>query len=186
MKFYRTFSKIYQRAAEKMCFDCRDFIKKGYRILDLGSGAGIVGEAFKNFFQAEVIGVDIKNINIASIPFKLYDGQHLPFSEKSFDTVLINYVLHHSESPENLLIEAKRVSKDKIIVYEDLFEGFFSELFCKLHGFSFDNFFGNSCKTSFKSEKEWEGVFRETGLNVIFKKRINNFPVKKQIFILGT
>ena len=181
--YYRIFSPIYQRAAKKMCQDCQDFIEKDCRILDLGSGAGIVGETFKIFFQAEVTGIDIKDVNIASIPFEVYDGQHFPFSEKSFDTVLINYVLHHSESPRILLVEAKRVAKDKIIIYEDILDGFFSKLFCKLHGFSFDSFFGNPCRTSFKSEKEWENAFREIGLNVIFKKRINNFPVKKELFI---
>ena len=185
MSFYQIFSKIYQRAAEKMCSDCQDFIGKGCRILDLGSGAGLVGQTFKNFFQAEVTGIDIKDINIASIPFKVYDGQHFPFSDSSFDAVLVNFVLHHSESPKVLLTESKRVAKDKIIIYEDLSDGFFSKLFCKFHGFSFDSLFGNPWKTSFRSEKEWENLFRETGLSVIFKKRVNNFPVKKQIFVLG-
>jgi len=203
MSFYRIFSKIYQRAAKKMCFDCQDFIKKGCRILDLGCGAGIVGEAFKNFFLAKVTGIDIKNVNITSIPFELYDGQYLPFSEKSFDVVLINYVLHHSESPRVLLLEAKRVTRDKIIIYEDLPEGFLSKIFCKIHGFSFDIFFGNPSRASFKtelpkeakvkmrtkfsfaSEKEWEKIFEEIGLSIIFKKKISSFPVKKELFILG-
>jgi len=200
MNFYRIFSKIYERAAQKMCLDCQDFIQKGSKILDLGCGPGIIGETFGDFFQAKVIGVDIKDNRIYPLPFKIINGKSLPFPENSFDIVLINYVLHHSGDPILLLKEAKRVAKDKIIVYEDLPEGLLSRIICKIHGISFARIFQNQnqtpersegerrtnvLQTSFKSEKEWEEVFKKIGLNIVFKSRINNFPVKKELFILG-
>jgi len=184
MSYYRFFSKAYQKAAQRMCLDCQDFIQKGSKILDLGCGSGIVGRSFQKFFQAEVIGVDIKDNRIYPIPFELIDGRKLPFPEKSFDVVLINYVLHHSEDPILLLKEAKRVARDKIVIYEDLPEGFLSRIICKIHGISFDKIFRNQSQTSFKLEEEWGKIFREIRLNNIFKKRINNFPVKKELFIL--
>ena len=186
MNFYRIFSKIYERAAQKMCLDCQDFIQKGSKILDLGCGSGIIGETFGDFFQAKVIGVDIKDNRIYPLPFKIINGKSLSFPENSFDIVLINYVLHHSGDPILLLKEAKRVAKDKIIVYEDLPEGLLSRIICKIHGISFAKIFQNQNQTSFKSEKGWEEVFKKIGLNIVFQKRINNFPVKKELFILGT
>lgn len=184
MSFYRIFSKIYQRAAQKMCLDCQDFIQKGSKILDLGCGSGIIGMTFQDYFQAKVIGVDIKDSRIVPLPFKIINGKSLPFPEKSFDIVLINYVLHHSGDPILLLKEAKRVAKDKIVIYEDLPEGFLSKLRCKIHGVSFNKFFKIKNRPSFKPEREWEKVFKKIGLNIIFKRRINNFPVKKELFIL--
>jgi len=186
MSYYRIFSKAYQGAAQRMCLDCQDFIKKGSKILDLGCGSGIVGKSFQKFFQAEVIGVDVQDNRIYPIPFELIDGKKLPFPEKSFDVVLISYVLHHSEDPTLLLKEAKRVARDKIVIYEDLPEGFLSRIICKIHGISFDKIFRNQSQTSFKLKKEWEKIFREIRLNTILKKRINNFPVKKELFILKT
>jgi len=183
MSYYRIFSKAYQGAAQRMCLDCQDFIQKGSKILDLGCGSGIAGKSFQKFFQAEVIGVDIKDNRIYPIPFELIDGKKLPFPEKSFDVVLINYVLHHSGDSILLLKEAKRVAKDKIVIYEDLPEDLLSRIICKIHGISFDKIFKNQNQTSFKFEREWEEAFKKIGLNTIFKKRINNFPVKKELFI---
>ncbi len=168
-----------------MCLDCQDFIEKGEKILDLGCGSGIVAKAFQDFFQADVIGVDIKDQRIFYIPFEITNGKSLPFPEKYFDTVLINFVLHHTENPSALLREAKRVSRDKIIIFEDLPEGFLSKIICKIHGISFNKIFGNSSKTSFKKEKDWGKIFNELGLNIIFKQRRYNFPVKKELFVLG-
>lgn len=172
--------------AEKMCLDCQLFIEKGEKILDLGCGSAIVAKSFQDFFQAEVTGVDIKDQRVFHVPFKIINGKDLPFPDKFFDTVLISYVLHHTENPEMLLTEAKRICRKRIIVFEDLPEGFLSEIICNAHGVSFDKAFENPSKTSFKKEGDWEKIFNKLGLSVIFKKRINNFPPKKQLFILGT
>ena len=183
--YYRVFFKVYERAAKKMCQDCQDFIKKKSKILDLGCGSAIIAKVFQNFFQAELIGVDVNDRRIFPIPFEIINGKSLPFPENSFDVVLIAYVLHHSQDPFLLLKEAKRVTRDKILIYEDLSEGFFSKLFCKFHGISFDSLFQNRHQTSFKSEKEWQELFENLGLKLIFQKKVSFLnPVKKKLFVL--
>ena len=183
MNYYKFFRKFYREAAKKMCLDCQDFIARNSKILDLGCGPGIVGKTFQEFFQADLLGVDIKDRRINDIPFKLIDGKTLPFPENSFHVVLINYVLHHSRDPIALLKEAKRVTRDKIIIFEDLAEGCLSKLFCQLHGISYDKLFGNPTKTSFNSEKGWEKIFKELELNVRHREIRHTFPVKKELFI---
>ena len=181
--YYRLFAKLYQRAARKMCRQCQGFIKNGAKILDLGCGSAIAGKEFQDFFKAELWGVDIIDKRVVDIPFQIINGKNLPFSDNFFDVVLISYVLHHSQDPISLLKEAKRVSK-KIIIFEDLPEGLFSRMTCQIHQISFDKFFKNPNKTSFKTKKEWERIFEELGLKVIFQNRIHNFPAKKGLFIL--
>jgi ubiquinone/menaquinone biosynthesis C-methylase UbiE len=48
--------------------------------------------------------------------------------EKSFDTVICTYTLHHAESPEALFDELCRVSKSKVIVIEETYKNFFQKL----------------------------------------------------------
>jgi len=193
MIFYKIFSYIYKRAARSMCLDCKDFIKNGAKILDLGCGSGIAGDYFKKFFKAEVFGVDIKNNRVVDLPFKKIDGKNLPFDDNSFDAVLICYVLHHAEDPIAVLKEARRVGKERIVIYEDMADGFFSKLFCRFHGLSFDIFFQGfvgkkreNPEYFFKGEKEWQGIFKGLGLKIVFEKRISLpiSPVAKRIFIL--
>ena len=167
-----------------MCCDCQNFIEKGSKILDLGCGSGIVAKTFQDFFQAEIVGVDIQDKRIFNFPFKIIDGKNLPFSENSFNVVLISYVLHHSYNPISLLKEAKRVTKNKIIIYEDLPEGFLSNLVCKIHGFTFNQFLQNKKqKFDFKKKEEWQKIFENLNLKIIFEKKISNLP-KKTFFVL--
>jgi len=186
MDYYRIFSKIYEMGAREMCNDCQDFIEEGSRILDLGCGSGIAAKNFQDFFKAKVIGVDVKDNRLVPIPFKIVDGKNLPFDDNSFDVVMINFVLHHSEQPESLLKEAKRVSK-KIIIFEDLPEGIFSKLRCKIHEITF--FGGKREKFNFKTSNEWKKIFKKLGLKIIAQKPVfSDFnlidPVKKILFVL--
>lgn len=183
--YYQVFSPIYQLAAQKMCRDCQQFIKKNSKILDLGCGSAIVGKKFQKHFQAEILGVDIIDKRVEKIPFQLYNGRNLHFPDNCFDTVLISYVLHHAKDPKCLLKEAKRVTNDKIIIYEDLPEGFLSKIRCKIHGITFASFFQKNRETgNFKTENEWEKLFEDIGLVPIFKKKISNFPFKREMFVL--
>jgi ubiquinone/menaquinone biosynthesis C-methylase UbiE len=174
-----------------MCQDCEDFIKKNSEILDLGCGSGIVGRQFQKFFEAELKGVDIKDQRIEKIPFQIFDGLHLPFSENSFDIVLINYVLHHTKDPFFLLREVKRVTRGKIIIFEDLPEGFLSKIRCMFHQVSYNIFLQkNWQKFNFKTKKEWKELFKALGLKVIAEKRVlvtkfNLFdPVSRTLFVI--
>jgi len=168
-----------------MCRDCQGFIKEGSKILDLGCGSGIAAKYFQDFFKAKVFGVDVRDNRLVKIPFKIIDGKNLPFENDSFDVVLINYVLHHCEDPESLLREAKRVAK-RIIIFEDLPEGFLAKLRCKIHQIIFP---GGKKIFNFKKRVEWQKIFEKLGLKIIAQDRVfTKFswldPIKRIRFVL--
>jgi len=171
--------------AKQMCLDCQGFIKEGSKILDLGCGSGIAAREFQDFFKAKVIGIDIRDNRLVPIPFQIFDGKNLPFENDSFDIVLINYVLHHCEDPETLLREAKRVAK-RIIIFEDLPEGFLAKLRCQIHQITF---FGGKRTFNFKKREEWKKIFEKLGLKIIAQNQVFTKlswldPVKRILFVL--
>ncbi len=189
MGFHQIFSKIYKDAAQRMCLDCEEFINKGDRILDFGCGSGIIAKTFEQHFNSEVVGVDIKDSRTIDIPFKLIKNNKIDFNNLNFDVILISYVLHHTKDPEVILREIKRIGK-RIIIYEDLPEGFFSKITCLFHEMSYKLLFQRvDYRFSFKTEKEWKELFNKIGLKTVaFKKPKSKFyflyPVKRILFIL--
>jgi len=189
-KFTQAFLKSFGKEGKKICEDCQPFIKNGSKILDIGCGNGAFTKTFQDFFQAEIIGVDIQDRRVVDIPFQLADGKNLPFAENKFDVVLIIYLLHHTDNPKKILEEAKRVSKGKIIIYEDLRENFIDDLSFLFHKLTYKSFFKPyNLILNFKSEKEWEKIFNELGLKIIFRKRVHSSifqfdPRNREQFVL--
>lgn len=185
-------SRLYSdRSAERVCRDCKPFVDAGSAILDFGCGRGDITYALRKHFNAEVTGVDIQDARlIHDFPFYLTDGKRLPFKDKSFEVVLMRYVLHHSPDPVLLLREADRVSRKKIIIYEDLPEGFFSRIFCRLHGMSFNFLLQPKGKSfSFYDAPGWQRIFKELGLRTVYRKKFFSeagplYPIEKIFFVL--
>lgn len=185
--YYRLVKKFFQRAGKKMCLECKDFIRSGSKILDLGCGSGTVGKEFQKYFNADLIGIDIEDKRIEDIPFQIFDGFQVPFTDNFFDVILINYVLHHTKDPIFILGEAKRVSKNKIVIFEDLPETFLSDLICYFHGAIFNWFFQRHReKHNFKRGGEWKKIFEKLRLKLIFEKKVSSKldPVEKKLFVL--
>ena len=82
------------------------------KILDVGCGIGDYISLTKN-----AIGTDINKYNIRFLEKKglnavLMEEGKLPFSENQFDSILLDNVIEHLTSPEKLIKEIVRVSKD--------------------------------------------------------------------------
>lgn len=87
-------------------------------VLDIGTGSSISIHFFsREFPEIEFFTADIADMRQEKeLPFVLYDGIRLPFDDNSFDLAVLNEVLHHTEDPEPVLKEAKRVGKAIIVV----------------------------------------------------------------------
>lgn len=110
-------------------FNKRLGMSKEAKILDIGCGTG----AF--LFCLAELGYQCSGIDFAPsmlkaakkstapfvIDFQLGDAtKQLPFSDKSFDLVISSYVLHGvtSNLRHNIFVEANRLSRGKILIYD--------------------------------------------------------------------
>lgn len=81
------------------------------KLLDIGCG---IGDMLA--FRSNSIGVDVNQYNIdyclsRGLEAHLIQDEAIDFHNEEFDSVLMDNVLEHIESPEQLLVEIKRVLK---------------------------------------------------------------------------
>ena len=139
----------------------------GASVLDVGCGEGYVLDELQARGVAGVQGVDIVDIRRnKDYPFRLYDGQTLPFLDRSFDLVVLSFVLHHVPNERKLVLieEALRVSRGKVVIVEDTPALAFDRLMNRRHGESYRRKIRSTAAFGFLTAGEWRWLFRGMGL----------------------
>ena len=157
-------------SALKIALQLKDFIKKRDRVLDIGLGNGYVAKQIKEHYKIYMEGVDVVDYNETDIKNTIYDGTHLPFKDKSFDCTLILQTLHHCTDQIRVLKEAKRVSRKRIIIMEDIYNNFFEKMTTFLHDYISNKRKGINCPYYFHNKEEWKSIFNKLGLKIVKEK----------------
>ncbi len=109
----------------------KDAIERADRLLEIGSGPGSVVKVFREK-GLDVTALDIADNSITDdLKPTIYDGDIMPFADRSFDIALLLTVLHHTAEPDNILREAGRVSK-RLMIMEDVYDTPFQAAYTKL------------------------------------------------------
>ena len=142
-------------------------LDRGMTVLDVGCGEGYVNEELAARGVREVWGVDILDLRRnRSGPFRLYDGQTLPFPADSFDLVTLSFVLHHvpDERKIALVREALRVTRAKVFILEDTPTTAFDRFVSQRHGDAYRRKIDSDAPFGFLTPAEWRWLFRGMGL----------------------
>ncbi|MFC1804618.1 class I SAM-dependent methyltransferase [Candidatus Omnitrophota bacterium] len=94
---------------------------QGKSILDVGCGNGTFMYYFSRMTNSRVVGIDISDAmlsNNRSDDLVKASADSLPFKDASFDIVFGANLLHHTENPELILREMKRVCREHIVLIE--------------------------------------------------------------------
>ncbi|MBI4067276.1 methyltransferase domain-containing protein [Candidatus Gottesmanbacteria bacterium] len=157
---------VYQKMVWYSRFEIIKAVPRGARVLDVGCGNGYLAKLLKDTKGAEVTCLDVMDYNKSGFETVLYDGETIPFGDKSFDIVLLSYVLHHSHVPQRLLSEAARVCRGKVLIYEDL-APIGKKVLARLHKEAYNYIYSIDSPVNYRSQSEWKEIFDNSGLKVV-------------------
>lgn len=168
------------KAADHIIREVVPYIRPDSKVLDIGSGSGIIAYRIAKKLGVKITLVDVVDKRKVDLPLTPYDGRKLPFESKTFDVALLIFVLHHAEDPTIVLAEAKRVTRDKIIVYEDIItRNPFDMIDSFIHGFAFNKAWKLKNEATFKSEAEWRTIFKKLNLKIV---KVYPLPIRARLF----
>lgn len=164
------------RAHEKIVFKRRVTVLAGHlskllppesKVLDVGCGNGLIDHLIMQHRpDVSITGLDVLVRDDTFIPVSAFDGKTIPYTDGSYDCVLFVDVLHHDETPEKLLREARRVSKSNIIIKDHVDTGLFANMTLRLMDWVANVRFGVNLPYNYWSENEWRKKLGELSLSI--------------------
>lgn len=156
--------------AEKIVQLFENQIPQGSRILDLGGGWGFYAGPLKKRGH-ELLVLDVVNPGYQRAPVVIYDGIRIPFPDGSFDVTILVTMLHHVTDPRALFEEVRRVTRQKVVVVEDLYHHTAGR-FWTICRDRFLNVEFMAHPHQFRKDGEWREFFKAAGFETGFLKKI--------------
>ena len=177
--------KFARHRAEQIFTSIKPFLNEEKTILDIGSGSCNIVEIL-NENNYNVTPLDIANLSlIEDIKPIIYNGGNMPFKDKTFDTSIILTVLHHTDKQKEIIAEAMRVTRNKIVVMEDIHVNQMDKYITQFVD-SLINLEIRGHPHSNKNDSEWKDFFQRLGLKIIDVKYPKRYLVfKPAIYELG-
>lgn len=131
--------------------------------LDVGCGNG---DVTVNLKHDDIVGIDVYEPSNPRIDVQVYDGEHIPFPDQTFETVICVTALHHAPDAGAMLEEMSRVGR-KLVIVEDRFDNilhrksvlWLHEISFRLLGIDYD-------PKLFKTLPDWKTLFEQNQLNL--------------------
>jgi SAM-dependent methyltransferase len=125
----------------------------GKTVLDVATGGGHVAERLREA-GCEVVTCDSAP---GMQPDVICRAEDLPFAEGSFDVATCRVAAHHFEDPQSAVGELARVSRELVLVADNLYLGEAGEEADRLR---------DPTHVRNYSEAEWRELFRHAGLEI--------------------
>ncbi len=162
--------------AQIVCAQLAPHFSAGQHLLEIGAGEGHVADALQRATGANLTLVDVVDYNRTALPLHTYDGQNLPFADRSFDFSLLVFVLHHTPDPVSVLREALRVARGGVVIVENHVEGRWRRPFTRAID-SIPHFrWGVPVCYHANTSAEWQSLFARAGVQteVLSRFSMNN------------
>jgi SAM-dependent methyltransferase len=169
---------IFSRRTRVLADHLASLIPSGSHVLDVGCGDGTIDCLIKERQpDVEIEGIDPLLRPQVHIPVRTFDGEHIPYPDRSFDVVMFVDVLHHTADPRILLREAARVGK-ALLIKDHFREGPLANETLRLMDWVGNARHGVALPYNYWPKSEWIAAFDELGLNTgTMKRKLNLYPI---------
>lgn len=156
-----------ERRVRVLCRALAPLLPRDADLLDVGCGDGALAAALMaERPDVTATGIDVLAREDARVPVALFDGRTLPGEADSVDAVLFCDVLHHSEDPEQLLVEAARVARRCVLIKDHTLAGPLAGATLRFMDEVGNRRFGVRRPTGYWSEPRWRETFARLGLAI--------------------
>jgi SAM-dependent methyltransferase len=136
-------------------------------VLDVGCGDGTIASLILlNRPDISIRGIDVLIRPEAKIPVATFDGEHVPYNDKTFDVVSFIDVLHHTNDPTVLLKEAKRVARSAVVIKDHRVDGILAYQTLQFMDWAGNASHGVALPYNYWPESRWRLTFDTIGLRI--------------------
>lgn len=158
---------VYSRRVNILASHFSELLPPDAKVLDVGCGDGMIDSLImQRRPDISILGIDVLLREQTYIPVTVFDGQTIPYGTGSFDAVIFVDVLHHADNPENLLIEAKRVSREVIVLKDHIKCGVLAGLTLRFMDWIGNAHHGVVLTYKYWTERQWREIFATLNLDV--------------------
>ena len=161
---------VYKLRLNSLQQNIMPMLRAGDQVLDVGCGSGALGRSIeyspKCPPRVHVTGLEIYRRSEELTHIKFYDGQTIPYPNKSFDVVILADVLHHASDPKNLICECARVARRVLIIKDHKVDGFLSQQRISLMDWASNVQYGIPCLYRYNTLPEWKKLLGQLELEI--------------------
>ncbi len=188
MKVAKTHYKNYIEQQENDWFEkFSPYIEKG-NTLKIGNGLGHSSELIRPYTQNfTILDVQTFPLTINADKVQIYDGINISYPDKSFDTSICIFTLHHIPNNRSYFKEIIRVTKKRIILLEETYDNVFQKLHLYLRDWIVNSNAGQSSDLHWKSyfpRKELNELIKENNLTEVCRVTKKHKSYYKELLIL--
>jgi SAM-dependent methyltransferase len=158
---------VYGRRIRVLTQHVAELLPRNASVLDVGSGDGLLARRVMELRpDVSIRGVDVLARPTSHIPVEMFDGERLPFPDRSFDAVMMVDVLHHARAQDALLQEMARVTRGVVLIKDHLVQGWFAHPTLRFMDWVGNVRHGVALPYSYWTRTRWDDAFAAARLRV--------------------
>lgn len=155
---------VFNRRVHRLATALAARLPQGARVLDVGCGSGDLAALIMDLRpDVRIEGIDVLVRPATAIPVRAYDGSHIPFPDDSFDAAIVVDVLHHTDDPEAVLAEIRRVAP-RVVIKDHLRDGLLAGPTLRFMDWVGNAAHGVRLPYNYLSHREWKAIWERLGL----------------------